>query len=299
MSKVLVVGSVALDSVETPRGIHKDLLGGSATHFSFSACNFTDVRLVGVVGRDFPAEHVKALQAKGVDTSGLKHEDGLTFRWTGRYRGTMDSAETLSVDLNVFGDFRPEVPEEFRSTPYVLLGNASPDTQRITLDQLDHPRFVMMDTIDLWIKTKRVVLENLLGRVDALCVNYEEARKLAQKHNMASAIRVLLDRGPRVIIIKRAEHGATLATRDMIFHVPAYPTDRVVDPTGAGDSFAGGVLGYLSKHGDDEASLRNSLVYGAVMGSFAVEEFGTHRLQEIESKEIQVRLDALKKMMAL
>lgn len=299
MSQVLVVGSVALDSVETPRGKESDLLGGSATHFSFSACNFAGVRLVGVVGRDFPGEHVKALQEKGVDTGGLVEKEGLSFRWTGRYRGTMDSAETLSVDLNVFGDFRPEVPDDFRSTPYVLLGNASPDVQRVTLDQLDEPKFVMMDTIDHWIKTERVALENMLGRVHALCVNYEEARKLAQKHNMTSAIRVLLDKGPRVIIIKRAEHGATLATRDMIFNVPAYPTDRVVDPTGAGDSFAGGVLGYLATHGEDEASLRHALVYGAVMGSLTVEEFGTHRLQKIEGKEIESRVEALKKMMVL
>ncbi len=299
MSQVLVVGSVALDSVETPKGTHENLLGGSATHFSFSACNFTDVRLVGVVGKDFPVEHVEALQKKGVDTGGLVHKEGLTFRWTGKYRGTMDSAETLSLALNVFGDFQPEIPKNFRATPYVLLGNASPEIQQATLDQLENPSFVMMDTIDFWIKTKRVALENLLGRVHALCVNYEEARKLARKHNMASAIQVLLDKGPRVIIIKRAEHGATLATRDMLFHVPAFPTDKVVDPTGAGDSFAGGVIGYLSKHGTDEDSLRQSLVYGSVMGSFCVEEFGTNRLQEIGGKEIDSRVESLKKMMVL
>ena len=293
MSTVLVVGSVALDTIETPHGKHADILGGSATHFSLAASRFAPTRLVGVVGKDFPKEHVEMLRRREIDTEGLEFAEGLTFRWHGRFVGDMSRAETISVALNVLGKFQPKVPTSFASTPYILLGNASPQTQRIVLEQLREPRFVMLDTMNLWIDTDRKSVEDLLPRVSALCVNHEEAQQLAGAPNVATAIRTLLGKGVRTLIVKRGEHGATLATKDFQFSIPAYPTEKVVDPTGAGDSFAGGIVGYLARSGGDATSLRKALVYGAVMGSFAVEEFGSRRLQNVTKEEIETRAQKL------
>jgi sugar/nucleoside kinase (ribokinase family) len=296
MTQVLVVGSVALDTIETPFGAHASILGGSATHFSLSASRFAPVRVVGVVGKDFPGEHVEMLRSREIDTSGLQVAEGETFRWHGRYAGDMSRAETISVHLNVFAQFQPKVPDAFSQTPYVLLGNSSPHAQRALLDQLRGPRFVMLDTMNFWIGKERAALEALLPKVHAICVNYEEALELAGEPNCARAIRRLLEMGTRTLIVKRGEHGATLATRDFQFSIPAYPTERVVDPTGAGDSFAGGVVGYLAQSAGDASSLRKALVYGAVMGSFAVEEFGTQRLQRTTREEVDSRARALLEM---
>ncbi len=293
MTSVLVVGSVALDTIETPFGRRVDVLGGSATHFSVSASHFAPVRLVGVVGRDFPREHVEMLQSRRVDTSGLEFSDGRTFRWHGRFEGDMANAQTLAVELNVFESFRPRVPPEFAGTPFVLLGNCPPRTQREVLEQLRGPRFVLLDTINLWIRNERPALLELLPRVDALCVNLEEVQLLADSRTCAGAIRRLLELGARSIIVKRGEHGATLATREFQFFIPAYPTEQVLDPTGAGDSFAGGILGYLAQNDASPAALRRALVYGSVMGSFAVEEFGTERLQKVSRQEIDARVGTL------
>lgn len=293
MTSVLVVGSVALDTIETPHGKHADILGGSATHFSLAASRFAPTRVVGVVGKDFPAEHVDMLRAHEIDTAGLEFAEGLTFRWHGRFVGDMSRAETISVALNVFQKFQPKIPASFSGTPYVLLGNSSPQTQRSVLQQLREPKFVMMDTMNFWIDSDRKGVEGLLPQVNALCVNHEEAQQLAGVSNCAGAIRKLLGMGVRTLIIKRGEHGATLATKDFQFSIPAYPTEKVVDPTGAGDSFAGGIVGYLARSGGDAASLRKALVYGAVMGSFTVEEFGTRRLQKVTKDEIESRAKIL------
>jgi sugar/nucleoside kinase (ribokinase family) len=297
MSSVLVVGSVALDTLETPYGKSEDCLGGSATHFSLAASRFAPVKLVAAVGKDFPDRHVEMLRGRGIDTGGLEVvRDGLTFRWHGRFQGDMSRAETVSVALNVLATFKPKVPGAFASTPYVLLGNSSPEVQRATLDQLRDPAFVMLDTMNLWIDTARPALIDLLPRVSALCVNHEEAQQLARAKNTAGAIRGLLDMGTRIVIVKRGEHGSTLATRDFQFSIPAYPTEKFVDPTGAGDSFAGGILGYLARSGGDATSLRKALVYGSVMGSFTVEEFGTGRLQRVTPEEVEARAGALLEM---
>jgi sugar/nucleoside kinase (ribokinase family) len=293
MTSVLVVGSVALDTIETPHGKHADILGGSATHFSLAASRFAPTRMVGVVGTDFPAEHVEMLRSREIDTAGLEFAEGETFRWHGRFVGDMSRAETISVHLNVFAKFEPKIPAAFSSTPYVLLGNSSPQTQRSVLGQLKDSKFVMLDTMNFWIDSQRKPLEELLPRVNALCVNHEEAQQLAGSANCASAIRKLLGMGVPTVIIKRGEHGATLATKDFQFSIPAYPTEKVVDPTGAGDSFAGGIVGYLARSGGDATSLRKALVYGTVMGSLAVEEFGTRRLQKVTKDEIETRAKIL------
>jgi sugar/nucleoside kinase (ribokinase family) len=299
MNSVLVVGSIALDTLETPHGSEKDVLGGSATHFSLAAACFAPVRLVGVVGKDFPAEHVDLLRARRIDLAGLEVAEGRTFRWHGRFRGDMSRAETISVQLNVFESFKPQIPASFAETPYVLLGNASPHTQRSVLDQLKAPRFVLLDTMDFWIESQKAALLELLPRVDAICVNFEEAKQMAGAATGAEAVRRLLGFGVRTIIMKRGEHGATLATRDFQFTVPAYPTERFVDPTGAGDSFAGGLLGYLAGNGAEAPALRRALIYGSVMGSFTVEEFGTRRLQRVTREEVEARARALTQMITV
>ncbi len=289
MTNVLVVGSVALDTLETPHGRADNALGGSATHFALSASRFAPVRLVGVVGRDFPSQHIEMLRAQKIDLGGLEIADGKTFRWHGRFVGDMSRAETLSVELNVFAAFQPKVPGAFASTPYVLLGNCAPAVQKSVLDQLKGPTFVMLDTMNHWIGSDRKSLVALLPRVNALCVNFEEALQLADATSGARAIRRILDLGVNAVVMKRGEHGATLATRDGQFSVPSYPTDRVVDPTGAGDSFAGGMLGFLAQAGVGPEALRRAVVYGSVMGSFAVEEFGTKRIQGVTREEVESR----------
>jgi sugar/nucleoside kinase (ribokinase family) len=299
MSNVLVVGSVALDTLETPHGRADNALGGSATHFALAASRFAPVRLVGVVGRDFPAEHLDMLKAQKIDLTGLQIVDGKTFRWHGRFVGDMSRAETVSVELNVLATFQPKVPPAFASTPYVLLGNASPEVQLAVLDQLKSPKFVMLDTMNLWISTQRPTLLKLLPRVDAVCINFEEALQLAETTSGAKAVRRILDLGAKVLIMKRGEHGATLATREGQFTSPSFPTDRVVDPTGAGDSFAGGTLGYLAQASAEKNPLRRAIIYGSVMGSFAVEEFGTKRIQSVTREEIDMRARSILDMLSV
>jgi sugar/nucleoside kinase (ribokinase family) len=299
MSNVLVVGSVALDTLETPHGRADNALGGSATHFALAASRFAPVRLVGVVGKDFPSEHLEMLKGQKIDLSGLQIVDGKTFRWHGRFVGDMSRAETVSVELNVLATFQPKVPPAFASTPYVLLGNASPDVQLAVLDQLKTPKFVMLDTMNLWISTQRPALLKLLPKVDAVCINFEEALQLAETTSGAKAVRRILDLGAKTLIMKRGEHGATLATRDGQFTSPSFPTDRVVDPTGAGDSFAGGTLGYLAQAGAEKNALRHAIIYGSVMGSFAVEEFGTKRIQSVTREEIDLRARSILDMLSV
>ncbi|MDX2036611.1 MAG: PfkB family carbohydrate kinase [Isosphaeraceae bacterium] len=297
---LLVVGSIAFDSVETPHGTVHDALGGSATYFSYAASFFTPVRLCGVVGEDFPKEHVDLLAGRGIDTAGLIVEKGgKTFRWKGKYEGDMNSAETLEVHLNVLGTFNPELPHGFLDTPYVFLANGSPSMQLQVLRQAKSRKLVVADTMNLWIEIARDELYQLLKEVDGLVLNDGEARMLTEEVNLVKAGRRVLDLGPRFVIIKKGEHGAMFLSREDSFVMPAYPVADVVDPTGAGDSFAGGFMGYLASSGlTDDASLKRAMAYGTVTASLNVEDFSLRRFQRTERAEIDRRLDEYRSMMA-
>ena len=297
---LLVVGSVAFDSVQTPYGVADDVLGGAATFFSYAASYFTPVRLVGVVGEDFPPEPREMLEARGIDTSGLVIEKGgKTFRWRGKYEGDMNTAETLEVHLNVLGTFDPELSPEFAETPFVFLANGSPSMQRKVLSQARARRLAVADTMNFWIETQRDELDALLREVDGLVLNDAEARMLTQEVNLVRAGRAILERGPRFVIIKKGEHGAMFLSREGSFVMPAYPVADVVDPTGAGDSFAGGFMGYLASTGKtDPASLKTAMAYGTVVASFNVEDFSLGRFRRTDRPEIDRRLAAYRAMMA-
>jgi sugar/nucleoside kinase (ribokinase family) len=288
---VLVVGSVALDSVETPFGKAENVLGGSATFFSASASLFTNVQLVGVVGNDFPIEQLEPLARRGVDLQGLEKAEGESFRWRGRYRHDLNAAETLETRLGVFSHFRPKIPEQFRSAPFVFLGNIDPRLQLEVLRQVDKPRLVACDTMNFWIESRRDDLVALLPHVDVITLNDAEARQLTEQFNLVKAARWIMARGPRYVVIKKGEHGAFMFTSDTVFFAPAYPLEEIFDPTGAGDSFAGGFMGYLARTGTvDDAHLRRAIVYGSAMGSFAVERFSIERFLEIGRGEIAARV---------
>ena len=261
---VLVVGSVALDSVETPFGKADEVLGGSGTFFSASASHLTPVQLVGVVGSDYPFEKLAPLSARGVDLAGVERADGESFRWRGRYRHDLNSAETLETRLGVFSHFRPKIPEQFRSAPYVFLANIDPRLQLEVLRQVERPKLVACDTMNFWIESRRPDLMELLKHVDAILLNDGEARKLTEHANLVKAARWILNRGPKIVIIKKGEHGAFMFTEHSVFFAPAYPLEDVFDPTGAGDSFAGGFMGYLARTGKpDEEHMRRAVVYGS------------------------------------
>jgi sugar/nucleoside kinase (ribokinase family) len=288
---LLVVGSVALDSVETPFGKADDVLGGSATYFSASASHQTAVQLVGVVGSDYPVAKLGALKARGVDLAGLEHMEGESFRWRGRYRHDLNSAETLETRLGVFSHFRPKLPDQFRSAKFVFLANIDPRLQLQVLEQVEKPQLVACDTMNFWIESRRGDLLELLKHVDLITLNDGEARQLTEQANLVQAARWILDRGPKTVLIKKGEHGAFMFTRDSIFYAPAYPLEAVFDPTGAGDSFAGGFMGYLARTGDlSEANLRRAVIVGSAMGSFVVEAFSISRLLEVTRDDIDRRV---------
>lgn len=293
---VLVVGSIALDSLETPFGVREDVPGGSATFFSTAASFFTPVQLVGVVGEDFPEEHIRFLEERGVDLRGLTRAPGKTFRWKGRYGYDLNEAHTIDTQLNVFGDFRPELPRAFRKPDLLFLGNIHPDLQGMVLDQMEaRPRLVAMDTMNFWISGTREALLRTLARVDMLFVNDSEARQLAGEHNVVKAARAILSMGPSRLVIKRGEYGALLFEGDQVFSAPAYPLEDVFDPTGAGDSFAGGFMGYIARRGDlSLGTLRQACVAGATIASFCVERFSLDRFRELTHEEIQQRLAQFK-----
>ena len=296
---VLVVGSVALDSVETPFGRADDVLGGSGTYFSSSASHFTPVQLVGVVGSDYPVEKLEPLRARGVDLRGLERADGESFRWRGRYRHDLNSAETLETRLGVFSHFRPNIPAEFRRAPFVFLANIDPRLQLDVLAQVERPRLVACDTMNFWIESRRPDLLALLKQVDLVTLNDAEARQLTEQANLVKAARWIMERGPRYVIIKKGEHGAFMFHGHSIFFAPAYPLENVFDPTGAGDSFAGGFIGYLASTGDlSEAGMRRAVVYGSAMGSFAVEKFSNERLLEITRGDIEARMREIHRLVA-
>jgi sugar/nucleoside kinase (ribokinase family) len=289
---VLVVGSVALDSVETPFGKADHVLGGSGTFFSASASHLAPVQLVGVIGNDFPIDDLKkAFANRPIDLSGLEQQEGASFRWRGRYRHDLNMAETLETHLGVFSNFHPKIPDQFRSAPFVFLGNIDPRLQLDVLTQVSKPKLVACDTMNFWIESRRPDLMRLLEQVDLITLNDAEARQLTEEFNLVKAARWIMARGPKYVVIKKGEHGAFMFTKDSIFFAPAYPLESVFDPTGAGDSFAGGFIGYLARTGDlSEANLRRAVVYGSAMGSFAVEKFSVQRLIEITPQDIQRRV---------
>jgi sugar/nucleoside kinase (ribokinase family) len=294
---ILVVGSVALDTVETPFGRADDALGGSATFFSAAASLFGPVQLVGVVGADYPVEALGFLAERGVDLSGLEQAEGESFRWSGVYSYDLNSRETLETRLGVFADFEPKIPEGFRDAEWVFLGNIDPELQLGVLDQVHQPKFVACDTMNLWIDIKRDRLLELMKRVDLLLVNDGEARQLSGDHNLARAARWIMDRGPRYLIIKKGEHGAILFTPHSVFFAPGFPLEEVFDPTGAGDAFAGGFMGHLAQCGRvDDNDLRRAVIYGSVLGSFAVERFSVERFRDLAPEEIEDRVRAFREM---
>ena len=290
MSGIAVIGSVAFDDIETPGGRADDVLGGSATHFAVAASFFAPVHLIAVVGDDFPQAERDYLASRGIDLSGLESRPGKTFRWTGRYHEDLNVRDTLRLDLNVFAEFQPRVSAATRKLPYVYLGNIAPALQAGVLDQFDAPKLVACDTINHWIETARPELEAILPRLDLLVLNDEETRLLAQERNTVRAARRILERGVKRMLVKRGEYGAILFSADSVFAVPAYPLEEVFDPTGAGDSFAGGLIGYLAATGDlSEASLRRGIVYGSVIASFIVEDFGGRRLRTLTRDDVERR----------
>lgn len=298
-NQVLVVGSVALDSVETPFGKADDVLGGSGTYFASSASHFAPVQLVGVVGDDYPLDLLQPLVERGVDLAGLEKVSGSSFRWRGRYRHDLNAAETLETHLGVFSNFRPNIPEQFRQAPFVFLANIDPRLQLQVLEQVEKPRLVACDTMNFWIESRRPELVELLGHVDLITLNDGEARQLTEHTNLVQAARWILDKGPKHVLIKKGEHGAFMFTRDSVFFAPAYPLESVFDPTGAGDSFAGGFIGSLAASGDlSDASMRRAVVVGSAMGSFAVEKFSNGRLMEITRAEIDARVQEFRQLVA-
>jgi sugar/nucleoside kinase (ribokinase family) len=288
---VLVVGSVALDSVETPFGRADDVLGGSAVYFSASASHQTPVQLVGVVGDDYPVEKLEPLVAHGVDLAGLEHATGESFRWRGRYRHDLNSAETLETRLGVFSHFHPKIPAQFHGAKYVFLGNIDPRLQLDVLKQVSKPKLVACDTMNFWIESRRADFIALLAHVDLVTLNDAEVRQLTEKANLVQGARWILERGPRTVVIKKGEHGAFMFTKSTVFYAPAYPLESVFDPTGAGDSFAGGFMGYLARTGDlGDANMRRAMIHGSAMGSFVVEGFSVTRLLEIGPVDIARRV---------
>ncbi len=295
---LLVVGSVALDSLETPFGRREDVLGGSASYFSVCASFFAGgTRMVAVVGEDFPEDHVRFFASRGVDLAGLVRRPGRTFRWKGRYEFDLNTAHTLDTQLNVFAEFHPELPAHYRDSEYVFLGNIDPDLQRAVLDQVRAPRFVACDTMNFWITSKRESLLKTLRRVDMLFVNDAEVRQLAGEHNVVKAARRILSMGPRAVVVKRGEYGALFFSGEEVFAASAYPLQAVFDPTGAGDSFAGGFMGYVAHcRREDHATMRRAIVLGSVLASFTVEQFSLERLRTLGPAEIRARFAEAKQL---
>ena len=290
---LLVVGSIALDSVETPFGSTTDALGGSATFFAYAAAFFHPVQVVGVVGDDFPSAELDRLAERGVDLSGVEHARGASFRWKGKYSLDFRNRETLDTQLGVFATFEPKLPEAFRGAKLVFLGNIDPTLQSNVLDQTKTPDLVVCDTMNYWIQGAPELLLELMKRIDVLMVNDSEARQLSGDWNVYRSARWILDRGPKMVIIKQGEYGAFMVDETGVFCVPGYPLEEICDPTGAGDAFAGGFMGHLGRTGDlSPANMRRAMVFGSTTGSFAVERFSVERFLEIGPAEIAARARA-------
>ena len=294
---VLIVGSTALDSIKTPLAENPRLLGGSASHAAVAASFFAPVKLIGVVGEDFPKKYVQLYKKHGIDLEGLQRLPGKTFHWSGEYEINMNNRRTLATELGVFETFTPVLPPEHRSAPFVLLANIAPALQSHVLDQMSRPKFVVADTMDLWLNIAMSDLLRLLKRIDMFVLNDSEARQLAQTDNVFVALKKIHQLGPRYVIIKKGEHGSILSSPAGLFIAPAYPLLKVVDPTGAGDSFVGGMMGYLaSAKGSVESNLRRAMIYGAVTASFCCEGFGLNRTTKAGRTDINKRVQELAKM---
>ena len=287
---ILVVGSAALDTVETPFGTVEDALGGSAIYFSAAASYFAPVNLVAVVGDDFPKEKIEFLKKKNVDFSGLEVADGKTFRWGGKYGFDLNDRDTLFTHLNVFEKFEPKIPDSYKNSGYIFLANIGPDLQMDVLKQIQSPKLVALDTMNYWIGGDLPALRETLKRVDVLLVNDSEVRQLAYEANLVKASKIVQEMGPKTLIIKKGEHGALLITQDSFFWAPAYPLEFIYDPTGAGDTFAGGFMGYMAKSDDISIdNLKRAVVFGSTMASFCVEKFSLERLENLTEEEIRKR----------
>jgi sugar/nucleoside kinase (ribokinase family) len=294
---ILVVGSVAFDSVETPFGRGDNVLGGSATYFSTSASFFTDVNLVAVVGEDFPQEHVDFLTSRNINLKGLSREAGKTFHWQGRYGYDLNEAQTLATHLNVFETFKPRIPADYEASEYLFLANIDPELQMDVLSQVKRPRVVACDTMNFWISSKPEALKKVIEKVDIFIINEGEARQLSGEANLVKAANSLLDLGVKTLIVKRGEYGVLMFNRTSVFAAPAYPLEEVFDPTGAGDTFAGGFMGYLSNTGNlSEEGIRQAIIFGSVMASFNVEDFSLNRMKTLGYGEIEARYRSFKAM---
>jgi sugar/nucleoside kinase (ribokinase family) len=295
---LLVVGSLAIDNVITPKG-ERECLGGSAAYFAYVASFFGPVRVVGVVGEDFPKSYLSLLEGRGnIDTSGIQHQPGKTFRWKGRYSEDMNSRETLEVHLNVFGQFDPVVPKDYQDSKFIFLGNASPVVQRRVLHQMKDPKLVCCDTMDLWIETQRDELVELLREVHGVVLNDSEALLLTQEKSLVNAGAAVRDMGPEFVVVKKGEHGAILFTADGVVSLPAFPVQNLVDPTGAGDSFAGGMMGYLSAADTaNHGAFKKALAYGTVAASLTVEDFSLNRFAGVDRTHLDHRYAFYKDML--
>lgn len=298
--KVVVVGSVGLDTIETPAARRENVLGGSASYACAAASFFTRVGMVGVVGTDFAAEHTERYCRFGIDQAGLQVREGKTFRWSGVYEANMDNRRTRRTDLNVFEAFSPDLPAAYRGAPYLFLANISPVLQLHVLDKMSRPKFVVADTMDLWITTARDDLNRVIQRVHLMTMNESEARRLTGLHSLPAAAAALLARGPAFVLIKKGEHGSMLFSADGTFLLPAYPLDHVADPTGAGDTFAGGFIGALAEANElEDGAIRRALLHGCIVASFAVQDFGLDRLLRLQRSEIDDRIRQFRQMILI
>lgn len=298
--KLLVVGSIALDTVETPFGKEENILGGSASYFSLAASMFTDVCTVAVVGSDFPEEHLELFRSKGISLDGVTREAGQTFKWEGKYGYDLGDPETLGTHLNVFENFKPSIPENYRDIEYVFLANIDPELQLSVLNQMKNPKLVACDTMNYWIENKPEALREVLKHVDILMLNDSETRILAKEPRITQAARTVLGLGPKVLIVKRGEYGALMFSKEGIFWTPSYPLEEVIDPTGAGDSFAGGFMGYVAGESiADHPGYKTAVVFGSVIASFTVENFSVRRIEQLKRSEVDKRFTAFLRLTRL
>ena len=299
MSKLLIVGTVAFDAIETPFGKTDKILGGAGTYIGLSAANFDiDSAVVSVVGDDFPQEYLDLMKNNKIDIEGIEVvEGGKTFFWSGRYHNDLNSRDTLDTQLNVLADFNPVVPNNYKDAEYVMLGNLHPLVQLSVLEQVENPKLVVLDTMNFWMDNTPEDLDKVIAKVDVITINDEEARQLSGEYSLVKAARKIAEMGPKYIVIKKGEHGALLFHEDQIFHAPALPLEEVFDPTGAGDTFAGGFAGYLAKTGDISfENMKSAIIYGSNLASFCVEKFGTERMQSLTGDQMNKRLDQFKKL---
>lgn len=299
MSKLLIVGTVAFDAIETPFGKTDKILGGAATYIGLSAAQFdVESAIVSVVGEDFPQEYLELFKERNIDISGIEIvEGGKTFFWSGKYHNDLNSRDTLETQLNVLADFQPVVPESFKSPEIVMLGNLHPLVQLSVLEQLERPKLVVLDTMNFWMDNTWDDLMKVISKVDALTINDEEARQLTEEYSLVKAARKIAAMGPKYVVIKKGEHGALLFHDERIFFAPALPLEEVFDPTGAGDTFAGGFTGYLAHTGDlSFKNMKNAVIYGSNLASFCVEKFGTERMQDLKKEEVHQRLEDFKSL---